>query len=82
MHLANVTGQPNGNIRKLLHSMVRDGQLEKEGRGRYRLPGNIGHKVTSAGNDSENSDLADDRMLPPGYGSVTSAYARAKWGEA
>lgn len=49
--IANVTGQTSGNVRRLLFSMLRDGEVEKAGRGKYRLPDitppNIGNKVTT-----------------------------------
>ncbi|WP_050996817.1 AAA family ATPase [Sinorhizobium fredii] len=56
--LANVTGMPNGNIRKLLFTMAKKGEVQKAGRGQYihpenqhlitvpRDPGNNGNKVT------------------------------------
>lgn len=49
--LADVTEMPNGNVRRLLHSMARDGEVRKTGRGQYTLlditPPNIGNKRTS-----------------------------------
>ena len=33
--LSHVTGMKNGNIRRLLHSMVKAGEVQKTGRGRY-----------------------------------------------
>lgn len=52
--IADVTGTPSGNIRRLLFSMARDGEVIKAGRGRYTLPTditppNIGNKVTIGG---------------------------------
>jgi hypothetical protein len=56
--LADVTGMKSGNIRRLLHSMVKAGEVRKSGRGRYIHPrnaarddatddpGNNGNKVT------------------------------------
>jgi DNA-binding IclR family transcriptional regulator len=37
--LADVTGMKNGNIRKLLFSMAKTGEVQKSGRGRYIHPG-------------------------------------------
>lgn len=52
--LANVTGAgSSGNVRRLLFSMARDGEVVKIGRGKYALPDlyppNIGNKVTMGG---------------------------------
>jgi hypothetical protein len=33
--LTGITGMKNGNIRKLLHSMLKAGEVQKTGRGRY-----------------------------------------------
>lgn len=49
--IADVTGRPGGTTRRLLHSMVFDGEVKKAGRGKYILPDisppNIGNKVTN-----------------------------------
>jgi hypothetical protein len=56
--LAPLVDSTNGAIRKLLHAMVKDGEVTKAGRGLYvhptradllkgKTPGNIGNKVTS-----------------------------------
>lgn len=51
--IADVTGMLPGNVRRLLHSMARDGEVRKERRGKYALPDinppNIGNKVTTGG---------------------------------
>jgi hypothetical protein len=51
--IADVTGHTSGNTRRLLHSMVIDGEVTKAGRGKYTLPDitppNIGNKVTKEG---------------------------------
>ena len=46
--IAELTGQPQGNIRRLIHSMAKDGEVTKLKRGKYvaQDPGNIDHKVT------------------------------------
>ena len=36
--IADVSAQPYGNVRFLLHKMAKDGQVAKEGRGKYVLP--------------------------------------------
>ncbi|MES2343646.1 MAG: AAA family ATPase [Pseudomonadota bacterium] len=45
-----VTGHPPGSTRRLLHSMAKDGEVIKQGRGKYTVPDinppNIGNKVT------------------------------------
>jgi hypothetical protein len=45
--VADVTGQTDGNVRRLLAKMVRDGEVEKVKRGLYIYPGNNGNKVTN-----------------------------------
>lgn len=45
--IAAVTGQTDGNVRRLLAKMVRDGEVEKVKRGLYIYPGNNGNKVTN-----------------------------------
>jgi hypothetical protein len=49
--LADVTEMSNGNVRRLLFSMIRDDEVRKAGRAKYTLPDinppNIGNKVTS-----------------------------------
>jgi hypothetical protein len=49
--IANVTGQPSGSVRRLLHSMAKDGEVSRVERGKYTLPDitppNIGNKRTS-----------------------------------
>lgn len=51
--LADVTDQPSGNIRRLLHSMAKDGEVKRLERGKWTLPDitppNIGNKVTNEG---------------------------------
>ena len=48
--LADVTGYSNGNIRRLLHAMAKDGEVSRVLRGKYTLPEitppNIGNKRT------------------------------------
>lgn len=46
--IADVTGQPDGNIRRMLAKMTRSGEVEKVKRGLYIYPGNNGNKVTIA----------------------------------
>lgn len=36
--IANVTGSPSGSVRRLLHSMARDGEVVRLQRGKYTLP--------------------------------------------
>lgn len=49
--LADVTDMIGNNVRRLLFSMARDGEIKKAGRGKYTLPdinpGNIGNEVTN-----------------------------------
>jgi hypothetical protein len=49
--IADVTGHPAGSVRRLLHSMVRAGEVRREKRGRYALPDlyppNTGNKVAN-----------------------------------
>lgn len=51
--IAVVTGAPAGSVRRLLHSMVKDGEVTKAKRGQYTLPDinppNIGNKRTNGG---------------------------------
>ncbi len=49
LEIAALTGQPSGNIRRLLLSMAKDGEVTKIKRGKYvaQDAGNIGNKVTS-----------------------------------
>lgn len=53
--IADVTGHVRGSTRRLLFSMLRDGEVVKVGRGKYTLPDiyppNIGNKVTTGGQD-------------------------------
>lgn len=72
--IANVTGTPSGNVRRLLMSMVKDDEVRKSGRGRYvhpdvtdqsHTPGNNGNKVTKEHTPhnkvtNESSSLFDD----------------------
>ncbi len=45
--IADVTDQPDGNVRRLLAKMTRAGEIEKVKRGLYIYPGNNGNKVTN-----------------------------------
>lgn len=45
--IADVTDQTDGNVRRLLAKMTRDGEVEKVKRGLYIYPGNNGNKVTN-----------------------------------
>jgi DNA-binding IclR family transcriptional regulator len=61
--IADVTGMKNGNVRKLLFTMAKAGEVQKSGRGRYispknaakfaavSNPGNNGNAVTSEGGE-------------------------------
>lgn len=45
--IADVTDQPDGNVRRMLAKMTRTGEVEKVKRGLYIYPGNNGNKVTN-----------------------------------
>lgn len=50
--ICDATGMPSGNVRPLLFKMVKSGDIEKAGRGKYALPGkagNIGNTATFGG---------------------------------
>lgn len=46
--IAAVTAMKSGNVRRLLYSMMRDGEVQKSGRGRYQLPEPTGDEPSSA----------------------------------
>jgi hypothetical protein len=63
--LADVTGMKNGNVRKLLFSMMKAGEVQKSGRGRYVHPRNAGSEAASVeaannGNAVTSGDWSDE----------------------
>lgn len=57
--VADVTGMPNGNIRKLLFMMAKAGEVQKIGRGRYIHPGNqhLNPAQQTPGNNGNNGNI-------------------------
>jgi predicted transcriptional regulator len=50
--IAEEVGMKPNNVKQRLRKIVTDGEVEKDGYGKYRYPGNSGHSDNSAGKTS------------------------------
>ena len=60
--IAGALGKPSGNIRKLLFAMAKAGEVEKEGRGRYRCPQLRATGPANGGNLGNHGNLSEKSL--------------------